>query len=82
MIPQITKENGKVKVEGNYEFTRSENLIYDGINGIPVHMELTFKHSPELPDGVSYNEAIELIGERLKQDFIAAALSDGTFKNK
>ena len=70
MIPRITVEDGQVKVEGNYEFKRGEHLLYDPINAVPVHMEITFKHSPEKPEGMSNHQAAEILGERLKQDFI------------
>jgi hypothetical protein len=70
MIPKITVEDGHAKVEGNYEFKRGEHLLYDPINAVPVHMEITFKHSPEKPEGMSNHQAAEILGERLKQDFI------------
>jgi hypothetical protein len=70
MIPRITVEDGQVKVEGNYEFKKGEHLYYDPINDVPVHMEITFKHSPEKPEGMSNHQAAEILGERLKQDFI------------
>ena len=70
MIPRITVEDGQAKVEGNYEFKKGEHLLYDPINGIPVHMEITFKHSPEKPESMSTHQAAEILGERLKQDFI------------
>jgi hypothetical protein len=70
MIPRITVEDRQAKVEGNYEFKRGEHLLYDPINDVPVHMEITFKHSPEKPEGMSNHQAAEILGERLKQDFI------------
>jgi hypothetical protein len=70
MIPRITVEDGQANVEGNYEFKRGEHLLYDPINDVPVHMEITFKHSPEKPEGMSNHQAAEILGERLKQDFI------------
>jgi hypothetical protein len=33
-------------------------------------MEITFKHSPEKPETMSKHQAAEILGERLKQDFI------------
>jgi hypothetical protein len=69
-FPLLTVEDGQAKVEGNYKFKRGEQLYYDPINGIPVHMEITFKHSPEKPETMSKHQAAEILGERLKQDFI------------
>jgi hypothetical protein len=69
-FPLLTVEDGQAKVEGNYKFKKGEQLFYDPINGIPVHMEITFKHSPEKPEGMSNHQAAEILGERLKQDFI------------
>ena len=69
MIPKIIKENGKVKIEGNFEFSKGEQLIIDLNDGIPF-MNITFKHSPELPADVLQEDAIELLAEKLKQDFI------------
>ena len=82
MIPKITIENGQAKVDGNYEFKRGGQLFYDPMSLDPVYFELTFKHSPEKPESMSMQQAAEILGERLKQDFIAAALSDASFKNK
>jgi hypothetical protein len=69
MIPKIIKENGKVKIEGNFEFSKGEHLILDLSDGIPF-MNITFKFSPELPTDVLQEDAIELLAEKLKQDFI------------
>jgi hypothetical protein len=69
MMPKIIKENGKVKIEGNFEFSKGEQLILDLSDGIPF-MNITFKHSPELPADVLQEDAIELLAEKLKQDFI------------
>ena len=80
MIPRITVEDGQAKVEGNYEFKRGEHLFYDPMVGEPPYFELTFKHSPEKPESMSTHQAAEILGERLKQDFIATALSDASFK--
>jgi hypothetical protein len=33
-------------------------------------MEITFKHSPEKPEGISNHQAAEILGEKLKKDFI------------
>ena len=69
MIPKIIKENGKVKIEGNFEFSKGDKLILD-LNDGTLFMNITFKHSPELPADVLQEDAIELLAEKLKQDFI------------
>jgi hypothetical protein len=69
MIPKIIKENGKVKIEGNFEFSKGDYLILNSSDGIPF-MNITFKFSPEKPDDVLQQDAIELLAEKLKQDFI------------
>jgi hypothetical protein len=69
MIPKIIKENGKVKIEGDFEFSKGDHLILDLSDGIPF-MNITFKFLPEKPADVLQEDVIELLAEKLKQDFI------------
>ena len=72
MTPKIIKENGKEKIEENFEFSKGDHLILDLNDGIPF-INITFKFSPEKPADVLQEDAIELIAEKLKQDFIKYA---------
>ena len=69
MIPKIIEENGILKIEGNFEFSKGDKLILDLSDGIPF-MNITFKFIPEKPADVLQEDAIELLAEKLKQDFI------------
>jgi hypothetical protein len=81
MIPQIKMQDEKPAIEGNFEF-KFGAPVYNPLTYAPV-IDITFKWCPEVSMeaqlALKDNEAIELIAEKLKQDFITHIT---TIKNK
>ena len=80
MIPQIKIQDGKPVIEGDFQFKLGAP-IYSPLTYMPV-IDITFKWCPEVSMeaqlALKDNEAIEIIAEKLKQDFITHI----TTKNK
>ena len=72
MIPKIKVDTaGKVYVEGDFEFQNSN--IFLTPDQKETYLEISFKWNPESPAdgcGLSNKQLGELIGEKLKRDFV------------
>ena len=72
MVPQLKLQDGKPIIEGNFEFSIGQP-IYNPANFMPT-IDITFKWCPEVPietqKAMEEDQYVELIAEKLKQDFI------------
>ena len=72
MVPQLKVQDGKLIVDGNFEFELGKPL-YNPSTNIPT-IDITFKWCPEASmeaqSLMKDKQYIELIAEKLKQDFI------------
>ena len=74
MTPQLKVQDGKLIVDGKFDFEFGKP-VYDTSDYIPT-IDITFKWCPEIPLNAqllikdNQHIEIELIAEKLKQDFI------------
>jgi hypothetical protein len=72
MTPQLKLQEGKLVVEGNFEFSFGKP-VYNPVNYMPT-VDITFKWCPEVSmetqKAMEEDQYTELIAEKLKQDFI------------
>lgn len=75
---KLKMQDGRIlKTEGDYEFN-VDNVHYNPETN-DTTMLISFYHSPEKPADKSMDECIEVLAEKLKQDFI---VFNNQFKNK
>ena len=72
MYPKLKVVNNKLVLQGDFKFTKGTLTIDNHSND--AYSSIDFKITHELPSGFSNKEAIELLAEKLKQDFIKFAL--------
>jgi hypothetical protein len=72
MTPQLKLQDGKPVVEGNFEFKLGKHL-YNPLTNMPT-IDITFKWCPEVSmetqKAMKEDQYVELVAEKLKQDFI------------
>jgi hypothetical protein len=72
MVPQLKLQNGKPIIEGNFEFSLGQPM-YNPTTFMPT-VDITFKWCPEITMetqlAIEKNQYVELVAEKLKQDFI------------
>lgn len=72
MIPQITIQDGKPVIEGDFNF-KFGKPVYNPLTYAPI-IDITFKWCPEVSMEaqlvMKHGQSIELIAEKLKEDFI------------
>jgi hypothetical protein len=66
---EIKKNNvtKQIYVQGDFQFSVSKTFVDDSYS--EPYKEITFKYCPLSPFNLDHNEAIEILGEKLKQDF-------------
>jgi len=62
-------ENGKLTTINDFQFTIESPIVYHYLTWLPMQ-KLSFIFSPEMPNVENNDELFELVGEKLKQDFI------------
>ena len=65
----ITSDNEQLKLTGNFDLKRSQ-LFYNPETDSSPYFNISFAFSPEAPLSADNDELIELLAEKLKQDFI------------
>ena len=73
----VTLDNGQLKLIGDFDLKRSP-LYYDPKTDSSPYFNISFAFSPEAPLSADNDELIELLAEKLKQNFIK--LGKGGFK--
>lgn len=69
-IPHVKSVDGKFFVENDYVFTLESPVVYHHRTWLPFQ-KISFLHSPDIPQLTeNIDEIYELIGEKLKQDYI------------
>lgn len=66
--PKIKLENGELKIEGDFKFELSPSILTE--DECDIIKKITFELNFDMPQSFNEDEALEMLGEKLKQDFL------------
>ena len=67
--PKIKLENGEFKIEGDFKFELSPSILTE--DEYDIIKKITFGLNFDMPQSFNEDKALELLGEKLKQDFLS-----------